>query len=217
MTEGRHVQEIHKQIEQNIPRLRRYARSLMKNDWEADDLVQAALVRALTKVHLWQAGTDLRAWLFTIMHNEYVNAVRTSVRQGVKATLDDVTVATMETQSSRMRLRDLQRALDKLPAEQRQVLLLVAVEDMKYEEVAEIVGVPVGTVRSRLSRGRDALRALMDEDPEEGGELKSKLLKQHARRSAARQVRWWDEKPATEIKREQPAELWGELERVQSS
>jgi hypothetical protein len=79
------------------------------------------------------------------------------------------------------------------------VLLLVAVEDMKYWEVAEIVGVPVGTVRSRLSRGREALRALMDEDPEEGGEVKSKVLNQHARRSAARRVRWWDgerDKPA---------------------
>jgi RNA polymerase sigma-70 factor (ECF subfamily) len=193
------LQETQKQIEQNIPRLRRYARSLMKNSWEADDLVQVALVRALTKVHLWREGTDLRAWLFTIMHNEYVNSVRKSVRQGVTANLDDVTVATMDTQSSRMRLRDLERALDKLPAEQRQVLLLVGVEDMTYEEVAEIVSVPVGTVRSRLSRGREALRALMDEEPEEGGEIKSKLLNQHARRAANRQARWWDgerDKPA---------------------
>src|SRR5260221_10877889 len=85
------VQETHEQIEQNIPRLRRYARSLVKNSWEADDLVQVALVRALTKVHLWREGTDLRAWLFTIMHNEYVNAVRKSVRQGIATTLDDVT------------------------------------------------------------------------------------------------------------------------------
>jgi RNA polymerase sigma-70 factor (ECF subfamily) len=170
-----------------------------QNSWEADDLVQVALLRALTKVHLWREGTDLRAWLFTIMHNEYVNSVRKSVRQGIMATLDDVTVATMDTQSSRLRLRDLQRALDKLPAEQRQALLLVAVEDMKYEEVAEIVGVPVGTVRSRLSRGREALRALMDEGPEETAEIKSKVLNQHARRGANRQVRWWDgerDKPA---------------------
>jgi RNA polymerase sigma-70 factor (ECF subfamily) len=184
------LQEIHKQIEQNIPRLRRYARSLRKNKWEADDLVQAALVRALAKVHLWQEGTDLRAWLFTIMHNEYVNAVRKSVRQGVTATLDDVTVATMEAQSSRMRLRDLERALDKLPADQRQVLLLVGVEAMKYEEVAGIAGVPVGTVRSRLSRGRDALRALMDEDPEGGAELKSKQAQ--AARAPERGLQWWD-------------------------
>jgi RNA polymerase sigma-70 factor (ECF subfamily) len=186
------VQEIHRQIEQNIPRLRRYARSLLKSSWDADDLVQIALLRALTKVHLWREGTDLRAWLFTIMHNEYVNAVRSSVRQGITTPLDDVTVATMDTHSSRMRLRDLERALGKLPTEQRQVLLLVAVEETTYEEVAEIVGVPVGTVRSRLSRGREALRALMDEDPEEGAELKSKLLKQHARRSAGRHAPWWD-------------------------
>jgi RNA polymerase sigma-70 factor (ECF subfamily) len=151
-------------LEAQIPRLRRYARALTRDTVRADDLVQSCLLRALSKAHLWQPGTDLRAWLFTILHNQHVNDVRRAVREGVSIPVDDMAanLTTAPTQVANLRLRDLDRSLAKLPQEQRQVLLLVGVEGMRYEEVAEALDVPVGTVRSRVSRGRDTLRQLMD-------------------------------------------------------
>ena len=119
-------------------------------------------LRGIAKQHLWQPGTSLRAWLFTIMHNQHVNNVRHSAREGI--TVDQADAATLTAEpvaTTRLELRDLERALDKLPIEQREVIVLVGFEGMAYEEVAEVLGVPVGTVRSRLSRGRDALRRLM--------------------------------------------------------
>ncbi|HUK57952.1 MAG TPA: sigma-70 family RNA polymerase sigma factor [Stellaceae bacterium] len=156
-------------LEQEIPRLRRYARALARDASRADDLVQSCLARALAKSHLWQPGTDLRAWLFTILHNQHVNDVRRAVREGISVPVDDMApvLATPSTQGASLRLRDLERALDRLPEEQRQVLLLVGLEGMRYEEVARVLSVPVGTVRSRLSRGRDMLRQLMDLKPED--------------------------------------------------
>jgi RNA polymerase sigma-70 factor, ECF subfamily len=150
-----------------IPRLRRYARALTRDGARADDLVQSCLARALAKSHLWEPGTDLRAWLFTILHNQHVNDVRRAVREGINIPVEDVTpmLATQSTQTSALSLRDLDRSLGRLPEEQRQVLLLVGLEGMRYEEVATILNVPVGTVRSRLSRGRDMLRYLMDMKP----------------------------------------------------
>ena len=151
-------------LENEIPRLRRYARALTRDASRADDLVQSCLVRAVAKQHLWQPGTDLRAWLFTILHNQHVNDVRRSVREGLSVPVEDV--APMLTVASNagaaLQLRDLERAIAKLPDEQRQVILLVGLEGMRYEEVATILGIPIGTVRSRLSRGRDMLRELMD-------------------------------------------------------
>src|SRR5262249_44004639 len=150
-------------LEAEIPRLRRYARALTRNLTSADDLVQNALVRAVTKQHLWQPGTNLRAWLFTILHNQQVNDVRRSVREGANVPIDDaVPVLTVEANAmAALQLRDLEAALGMLAPEQRQVILLVGLEGMSYEEVATILGIPIGTVRSRLSRGRDQLRKLM--------------------------------------------------------
>jgi RNA polymerase sigma-70 factor (ECF subfamily) len=151
-------------LEVEIPRLRRYARALTRDVARADDLVQSCLTRAVAKQHLWQPGTDLRAWLFTILHNQHVNDVRRSVREGVNVAVEEM--APMLTVQSNaiavLQLRDLEAAIARLPQEQRQVILLVGLEGMRYEEVAAILGVPVGTVRSRLSRGRDQLRRLMD-------------------------------------------------------
>jgi RNA polymerase sigma-70 factor (ECF subfamily) len=151
-------------LEREIPRLRRYARALTRDPSRADDLVQSCLVRALAKSHLWQPGTDLRAWLFTILHNQHVNDVRRSVREGISVPVEDVApvLTVQSTQGASLQLRDLDRALTRLPEEQRQVLLLVGLEGMRYEEVAMVLDVPVGTVRSRLSRGREMLRRLMD-------------------------------------------------------
>src|SRR6478752_9087037 len=151
-------------VEREIPRLRRYARALTRSADRADDLVQETLLRAISKSHLWQIGTDIRAWLFTIMHNHYVNMVRRAIRD--EATIDieqmssSLVAITDPTASSQ--LRELERALACLPGEQREVILLVGLEGMSYETAAQVLGVPVGTVRSRLSRGRDALRRLMD-------------------------------------------------------
>ena len=151
-------------IEAEIPRLRRYARALTRDVTRADDLVQSCLTRALAKQHLWQPGTDLRAWLFTILHNQHVNDVRRSVREGVTVAVEEMApVLTVHPGAmAALELRDLETAIGKLAPEQRQVILLVGLEGMQYDEVALILGVPVGIVRSRLSRGRDQLRRLMD-------------------------------------------------------
>jgi RNA polymerase sigma-70 factor, ECF subfamily len=165
---GEHiVAETYRQIEVEIPRLRRYARALTRDVCAADDLVQDSLTRALGKLHLWQNGTDLRAWLFTILHNQYVNYVRRSVREGAAVGLNDnePMLRRAPHQGHRLELRDLERAIAKLPEEQRSAILLVGLEGMRYEEVAAVLGVPVGTVRSRLSRAREALRKLIGADP----------------------------------------------------
>jgi RNA polymerase sigma-70 factor, ECF subfamily len=151
-------------IEAEITRLRRYARALTRDVSRADDLVQNCLARAVAKQHLWQPGTDLRAWLFTILHNQHVNDVRRSVREGVTIAVEEMAqVMTVQPSAhAALQLRDLEAALSRLPQDQRQVILLVGLEGMRYEEVARVLGIPVGTVRSRLSRGRDQLRRLMD-------------------------------------------------------
>ena len=150
-------------LEAEIPRLRRYARVLARDASRADDLVQSCLLRAVAKQHLWQPGTDLRAWLFTILHNQHVNAVRRAVREGATLPVDKVAngLTVEENAGACLQLRDLDRAIARLPEEQRQVILLVGLEGMRYEEVAEVLGIPIGTVRSRLSRGRETLRLLM--------------------------------------------------------
>jgi RNA polymerase sigma-70 factor, ECF subfamily len=167
------VGEIYRSIEAEIPRLRRYARALARDVATADDLVQDCLARALGKLHLWQEGTDLRAWLFTILHNQYVNQVRRAVREGAAVGLSETEpmLTRAPHQGKSLELRDLERAIAKLPEEQRAVILLVGLEGMRYEEVADVLGVPVGTVRSRLSRGREALRRLMGIVPDRQAEI----------------------------------------------
>jgi RNA polymerase sigma-70 factor, ECF subfamily len=158
------MSEYHRLIEEEIPRLRRYARALTRKPDRADDLVQDTLVRALAKQHLWQPGTNLRAWLFTLMHNQNVNSVRRSLREGTAVDVEQLSsalIATTDPTASR-KLLELERALGQLPVEQREVVLLVGLEGLAYEETAAILSVPIGTVRSRLSRGRDSLRRLMD-------------------------------------------------------
>ena len=158
------MNEFGRLLESEIPRLRRYARALTRNTAKADDLVQSSLVRALEKQHLWQPGSNLRAWLFTILHNQHVNDVRHSLREGSLGPVEDAEpVWRVEpVVDASLQLRDLQRGINTLSYEQREVLLLVGLEGMRYEQVADILGIPVGTVRSRLSRARTALRLLMD-------------------------------------------------------
>ena len=143
-----------------IPRLRRYARALVGDRATADDLVQDTLERAWAKLHLYRRGTDLRAWLFTVMHNVHVNRVR-SARPTDPLEEEMPELAQRAAQGDTLLVRDLDRAISRLPAEQRAVLLLVTLEEMSYEDVARTLSIPIGTVMSRLSRAREKLRALM--------------------------------------------------------
>lgn len=151
------------EITHHIPRLRRYARALMSDAIAADDLVQDTLERALSKFSLWRRHSDLRAWLFTIMHNVYVNQGRaTSRRQHMMVDASEVDPPAVDaSQEDGLLLRDMQRALIQLPDEFREVVLLVGLEQMRYAEVARVLDIPKGTVMSRLSRGREKLRQLM--------------------------------------------------------
>jgi RNA polymerase sigma-70 factor (ECF subfamily) len=153
--------EFHRLLENEIPRLRRYARALTRDRPRADDLVQDTLVRGIAKAHLWQEGTDLRAWLFTIMHNQYVNSVRRAQREQATVDVDQLAatlVATTDPTASRQ-LSELDHALGHLSKGQREVVLLVGLEGMSYDEAAKILRVPIGTIRSRLARARGAALA----------------------------------------------------------
>lgn len=130
----------------------------------ADDLVQDTLERAWSRISQWRAGSDLRAWLFGIMHNLRVDQLR---RGGLATTsLDDedeaADVPVRPTQTDLLEVMDLESALRQLPDEQREILLLVALEEMSYTDIAALLGIPIGTVMSRLSRGRERLRVVMD-------------------------------------------------------
>lgn len=153
-------------ITDHIPSRRRYARSLTGDAWAADDLVQDTPERACSKWRLWLAGSDLRAWLFTIMHHAFVNQIRFAQRRGSAAkhvNIDDVEHELVCTDAGdATELIDLQRCLLRLPDDQRAVLLLVTQEDLSNDAVAKIVGVPVGTIMSRLSRARSRLHELMN-------------------------------------------------------
>ncbi|WP_142849206.1 RNA polymerase sigma factor [Telmatospirillum sp. J64-1] len=148
-------------IARELPRLRRYARAL-RNDSGADDLVQDCLERALRKHELWRRGSNIRAWLFRILYNVHLSTLRSAKRSPYTVPLEDVETASSLSerggQVAHMELKELSRALSDLPREQREVITLVAMEGLRYDEAAEILGISMGTVRSRLSRGRAALR-----------------------------------------------------------
>ena len=152
-------------ITQHMPRLRRYARALTGDRNAADDLVQDTLERALSRFQLWRQGSDLRAWLFTIMHNIFVNQARSRMRHPHE-TLDESAANALHARDPDWaELRDIDDALSRLPGEQRAVLLLVGLEQFTYEEAARVLDIPLGTVMSRLSRGRERLRLILAGDP----------------------------------------------------
>jgi RNA polymerase sigma-70 factor, ECF subfamily len=155
-----------------IPRLRRYARVLTGDAARADDLVQETLARGWEKRRLWAAGTDLRAWLFTIMHNIFVNQRAVAARDAQNVSLDGDgesglawQVPVRGAQHAHVELMEVLREISRLPPEQREVLVLAAVEELRYEEIASILAIPVGTVMSRLSRAREKLRRSVSETP----------------------------------------------------
>ncbi len=148
-----------------IPALRRYARSLLGNRDAADDLVQDCLERTVGRWHQRRADGDARTWVFTILHNLAINSMRQRARRGWPVPVEDVdeaAFATAPVQDDRLRHRDLLQALKDLPEDQRAVLLLVSVEDLTYSEAARVLGIPIGTVMSRLARGREKLLRAME-------------------------------------------------------
>ena len=150
-------------LEQYIPALRRFAWALVRDADAADDLVQDCLERALSRWWLRPRGGALAPWLFTILRRLHIDRHRAAGRRGVHVELDEAEGAGVAgDQESGLALRDTLAALDRLPEEQKSLLLLVGVEDLSYEEAARVLGVPVGTVMSRLSRGRARLRSLLE-------------------------------------------------------
>ncbi|RJG11580.1 RNA polymerase sigma factor [Massilia cavernae] len=145
-----------------IPRLRRYARALVGSRAEADDLVQDTLERGWSKLASCRLGSDMRPWMFGIMHNLYVDQLRKQVVATVELDEDTLVPSYNAPQMQGLEIRDMQAALTLLPVEQREILLLVALEEMTYEEISSTLSIPLGTVMSRLSRGRERLRLLMD-------------------------------------------------------
>jgi RNA polymerase sigma-70 factor, ECF subfamily len=156
-------------IEPHIPGLRRFARGLLRGDRHAaDDLVQDCLERALSRWHLRRSESDVRGWLYTILYNRFLSDQHRRRRRGGYDALLEAAEAELPGveggQDSALTHRDLLRAFAALPKEQRSVLVLIAVEDLSYEEAARVLGVPIGTVMSRLSRGRERLRHLMNRE-----------------------------------------------------
>jgi RNA polymerase sigma-70 factor, ECF subfamily len=165
--EGGDVQSTIDLIEAEIPRLRRYARYLAREADRADDLVQECLVRAIAKIDSWMPGTNLRAWLFVILRNCHINEVRRGQRtsQIGEMSSDYDVVPTPAGQEAHMSLLEVRDAYLNLSEEHREVLLLVAIEGLQYEEAAAILQIPVGTIRSRLSRARQTLRDALEDGP----------------------------------------------------
>src|SRR4051794_2910891 len=150
-------------LEEQIPALRRYAFALVRDHDAADDLVQDCLERALSRWYLRRAEGDLRAWLFTILRNLYINGYRARKRRGIGTTIDEAQSSIAPDQEAALQARDVLAAIDQLPEEQKSLLLLIGVEDLSYEQAARILAIPIGTVMSRLSRARQRLRILMED------------------------------------------------------
>ncbi len=148
-----------------IPQLRRYARFLARDVPQADDLVQDCLVRALGARSSYDPARSLKSWTFAIMHNLFIDGQRAGKRTGVMEELtEDTSVHSAPVQENAINLKDVARAIDRLNTDHREILLLVALEEMSYREVATILELPVGTVMSRLHRARESLRRTIIEE-----------------------------------------------------
>ena len=151
-------------ISREIPHLRRYARALVRDRDEADDLVQDCLERAIRKRHQWRRHGSIRSWLFRTLYRTFVNGQVRRKRERAQVPVDgpgegiDERLCEPPRQEDHVAWQDMAEALGRLPDSQRAAVLLVALEGMSYDEAADILAVPVGTVRSRLSRARETLR-----------------------------------------------------------
>jgi RNA polymerase sigma factor (sigma-70 family) len=161
------VSNVLSQIEACVPALRRYAVGLLRSRDDADDLVHDCLVRALDKLHTRREELEVRPWLFAILHNLFISQMRRRGSSPPPEPLDEVHEAAHSQRPSQedgLQWRDLLRDLERLPEDQRSVVLLVSVEDLSYAETAAVLGVPIGTVMSRLARGRERLRQFANAD-----------------------------------------------------
>lgn len=148
-----------------IPHLRRYARALTGDVHQADDLVQDCLERAIRKRRLWLGRGSIRSWAFKILYHEYVSRRRLLRERAVKVDIENETIAEPPRQLAAVHCGEIMQAVARLPDDHRAAVTLVALEDFAYDDAARILGVPIGTLRSRLSRGRAALReVLLDTD-----------------------------------------------------
>jgi RNA polymerase sigma-70 factor, ECF subfamily len=156
-----------------IPRLRRYARALVGDSSEADDLIQDTLERGLARLEQWRDGDNPRKWLFSILHNLHVDGLRRKSRRPPHVGLDSLGPDQLAPAADGASGWDVDRALQLLTADQREVVLLVGLEGLSYAETAEVLSIPMGTVMSRLARGRDRLRGLLalglDQEAEPAG------------------------------------------------
>ncbi|MCW3473270.1 sigma-70 family RNA polymerase sigma factor [Limobrevibacterium gyesilva] len=150
-------------IEACVPALRRYAHALLRSPQDADDLVHDTLIRALDKLHTKRSDAEVRPWLFAIMHNVFVTQLRRAKARAAKEPLNVINETVQEEQEQNLRWRDLMRSFNCLSEEQRAVILLVSVEDLSYAEAARVLDIPIGTVMSRLARGREQLRQMMQD------------------------------------------------------
>jgi RNA polymerase sigma-70 factor (ECF subfamily) len=156
------IDEFDRLIVEQIPHLRRYARALLGDPTAADDLVQDCLERAWSRSHLWRHG-NIRGWLFTIMHNVNINIQRRNRRAPITTSIDlpGIDAAVRPAQEDRLSVNALNNAVAALPSDQREALLLVGLEEFSYAETAQILNIPIGTVMSRLHRGRERLRQVL--------------------------------------------------------
>lgn len=172
-------------LEALIPNLRRYARVLVRDHDRADDIVQDCLERAISRHHLFAPGTNLRAWLFTILVNLVRSEARRDKARGTVIAIEDYhhLLSSPAGQDGALRMRDLKRAYAKLAEPFREVIVLIALEGFSYEEAAEVIGVPVGTVRSRLFRAREQLKRHMEERPATGETPRPAAFRQQTKRA----------------------------------
>ena len=160
-------QSIHEQIVTLLPRLRRFARNLTRNPHDADDVVQIAVERALTRLDQWRSGARLDSWMFKIVRNAWIDELRSRGRHGkvFLAAEAGENVGT-DTMARETELLSVQSAMARLPEDQREAVSLVLVEGLPYREAAQVLDVPIGTLTSRLARGREALQALLGTEGE---------------------------------------------------
>jgi RNA polymerase sigma-70 factor (ECF subfamily) len=155
------VPEIGHLLPPHISHLQRYALSLTRNRDSGNDLVQSCLERALAKQHQWEQGSDLRAWLLTIMHNIFISEIRRGVREQKRLRMADIHLRVSDPEFFCW-LQEVRDALERLPADRRDLLLSVSLDGISYEHGAESLGLPLGTFRSRLARTRAQLRRVTD-------------------------------------------------------
>jgi RNA polymerase sigma-70 factor (ECF subfamily) len=149
------------QIVELLPRLRRFARALAGNTSDADDLVQICVERALTRSEQLRSGAPLAGWMFGILRNAWIDEMRGRARRNRVFAPEELGEHIADPASAPMEVLPVQQAMQRLPNEQREVIGLVLVEGLSYSETAQIIGVPVGTVTSRLARGRAALQTML--------------------------------------------------------